>query len=253
MTEPNTPPTRGGASVLRTNSPIGRQSLTRLIEDLSTNRPQTVLDHGCGWGGMLLDILEAMPDASGTGIDINGSYIEQACTAAEQRGLSGRVLFHAGPSADHMESADLVLNVGSYQAFGTISEALSRLRSSTKPAGRLVFGAEFWSVTPTDDQLAHMWEGTTVEDALLLPDFVDIIARAGWRVLDLRTSTTQEWEEFECGHLRNREQWLVTHPEHEAATEIRDELDEVRMMWLRGHRDVMGFVTFILAKDRTSN
>ena len=70
MTEHNTPPARGGASILRTNSPIGRQSLARLIEDLSTNRPHTVLDHGCGWGGMLLDVLEAMPDASGTGIDI---------------------------------------------------------------------------------------------------------------------------------------------------------------------------------------
>ncbi|QDG66960.1 methyltransferase [Pseudarthrobacter sp. NIBRBAC000502772] len=249
MTDPNTPPARGGASVLRTNSPIGRQSFDRLINDLATNRPRTVLDHGCGWGGMLMDILEAMPNTSGTGIDINESYIDQARMAAEQRGLADRALFQAESSADCAESADLVLNVGSYQAFGTISEALSRLRSSTTPFGRLVFGAEIWSVVPTDNQLAHMWPGTTVDDALLLPDLVDKVISAGWRVLDLRTSTSQEWEEFECGHLRNREQWLVTHPEHEAASEIRDELDKARMMWLRGHRDVMGFVTFVLAKD----
>ncbi|RAX44411.1 SAM-dependent methyltransferase [Arthrobacter sp. AQ5-06] len=249
MLDPSTPPARGGASVLQTNSPIGRQSLNRLIEVLATNRPQTVLDHGCGWGGMLLDILDVMPSTNGTGIDINGPYIEQARIAAEQRRLADRAIFHEGSSADHTESADLVLNVGSYQAFGTISEALTRLRSSTNPSGRLVFGAEIWSVTPSDDQLAHMWEGTTVDDALLLPDLVDIVTNAGWRVLDLRTSTSQEWEDFECGHLRNREQWLVTHPEHELASEIRSELDKARMMWLRGHRNVMGFVTFILAKD----
>ncbi len=73
---------------------------------------------------------------AGTGVDLNESYIEQAHTAAKQRGLADRVVFQSESSSDYAESADLVLNVGSYQAFGTISEALSRLRSSTTPSGQ---------------------------------------------------------------------------------------------------------------------
>jgi len=97
-----------------------------------------------------------------------------------------------------------------------------------------------------------MGEGTTVDDCLLLPDLIDAVARAGWRVLDMRTSTLQEWEEFECGHPRDREEWLVSNPEHESASEVRDELNKTRMSWLRGHRDVMGFVRLVLAADGTS-
>jgi hypothetical protein len=94
-----------------------------------------------------------------------------------------------------------------------------------------------------------MWEGATVDDCLLLPDLIDAVAESGWRVLDMRTSTLQEWEEFECGHLRDREEWLVSNPEHELATQVRDELNTTRTNWLRGHRNVMGFVTLVLADD----
>jgi SAM-dependent methyltransferase len=198
---------------------------------------------------MLLKLLEAVPYAQGTGIDVHGPDIERARAKAEHRKLAERATFIHGSSADSTAAADLVINVGSYQAFGTIPRALAQLHHSTNPSGRLVFGAEFWSTLPTDDQLAQMWEGATVDDCLLLPDLIDAVAESGWRVLDMRTSTLQEWEEFECGHLRDREEWLVSNSEHELATQVRDELNTTRMNWLRGHRNVMGFVTLILADD----
>lgn len=243
------PPAPGAGSALRINAPIGRESLSRLIDELARAQPATVLDHGCGWGEMLLRVLEATPNARGTGIDVHGPDIERARAAARQRRLSERATFIEGASADSAETADLVLNVGAYHAFGTIPEALARLHHALHDSGWLVFGTEFWSALPSESQLAHMWEGATVEDCMMLPDLVAAVADAHWRILDLRTSTAQEWEAFECGHLRDREAWLVANPGHEAAPGLRDELDAARMSWLRGHRDVMGFVTFILAAD----
>ncbi len=252
MTNADSPPALGIGSILRTNSPIGRESLNCLVEELASAQPATVLDHGCGWGEMLLDVLEAAPNAQGTGIDVHGPDIERAGASAEHRDLAERTTFIQGSSAESTASADIVISLGSYQVFGTIQQALSQLHYSTHPSGRLVFGAEFWSTLPTEDQLAYMWEGAKVDDCLLLPDLIDAVARAGWRVLDMRTSTLQEWEEFECGQLRDREEWLVSNPEHESTLRVRNEVNETRMSWLRGHRNVMGFVTLVLAADGTS-
>lgn len=251
MTNADSPPASGSGACLRLNSPIGQESLSRLVEDLARAQPATVLDHGCGWGELLLTILEAVPNARGTGIDVHGPDIERARVAARHRHLAERATFIRGASADSTERADLVLNIGAWQAFGTIQDALSVLHHSTNPSGRLVFGTEIWSAPPSEDQLAHMWEGATADECLLLPDLIEVVAHAGWRVLDLRTSTLQEWEEFECGHLRDREEWLASNPDYTSASEVRDELNKTRMSWLRGHREVMGFVTLILAADGT--
>lgn len=253
MTHADSPPSSGLGTALRTNSPIGRESLNRLVEEIAAAQPATVLDHGCGWGEMLLKVLEAAPNAQGTGIDVHGPDIERARARAEHRGLADRATFIEGSSADSTATADVVINIGSYQAFGTIRQALSQLLHATNPSGRLVFGAEFWSTLPTEDQLAHMWEGTSVDDCLLLPDVIGVVAEAGWRVIDMRTSTLHEWEEFECGHLRHREEWLVANPRHESASQVRNELNKTRMSWLRGHRNVMGFVTLILAAEETND
>ena len=65
---------------------------------------------------------------------------------------------------------------------------------------------------------------------------------AGWRVLDLHDTTRQEFDAFEVGHLREREEWLLDHPAHD----LRADLDRAWTAWLRGHRRSMGFVTLLL-------
>lgn len=65
---------------------------------------------------------------------------------------------------------------------------------------------------------------------------------AGWRVLDLHDSTRTELDQFELGQLREREDWLLTRPNHP----VRQELDRAWSSWLRGHRRAMGFVSVVL-------
>jgi cyclopropane fatty-acyl-phospholipid synthase-like methyltransferase len=38
----------------------------RFVGELAARTPATVLDIGCGWGELMLRILAAVPDASGT-------------------------------------------------------------------------------------------------------------------------------------------------------------------------------------------
>lgn len=238
------PPPAGTGARLEHNSPLGPASAARLVAAATAHAPQTVVDHGCGWGTVLLDVLAASPEGRGIGVDVHGPDIERATSLAEQRGLTQRAAFVAVPSADVTDPADLLINIGAFQAFGTIETALRVLAERLNPGGRLLFGCEIWRARPTEQELALMWDGAALEDCLELPELIDLVHATGWRALDLHESTPAEFDAFEIGHLREREEWLLDHPDHP----LRAELDREWDAWLRGRRRPMGFVTLLLGR-----
>jgi cyclopropane fatty-acyl-phospholipid synthase-like methyltransferase len=127
----------GAGARLAFHGPLSGERADRLAADLAAGRPADVIDYGCGWGELLLRVLEAAPGASGVGIDIDvhGPDLARGRENAEKRDLSGRVSFVEGPAKDHASPADVVISCGAYQAFGTVVEALRALRVLVKPAG----------------------------------------------------------------------------------------------------------------------
>ncbi|NHA69122.1 SAM-dependent methyltransferase [Phycicoccus flavus] len=244
------PPPAGTGARLTLNSPLSSTSLDRLVAAATEGKPSRVIDHGCGWGEALLRALVAAPVATGVGIDLHAPDLVRARTAAEDRGLGQRVEFVLGSSVDHREAADLVISLGAFQAFGEPSSALCALREDARPGGRALFGLEYWVSSPTAEELGHMWDGASEADCLTLPDIVDLVHAAGWRVLDLHDSTRQEFDAFEVGHLQEREQWAVAHRGETdtigSHTALTAELDQAWTRWLRGHRRSMGFVSLVL-------
>ncbi|MGH3165746.1 MAG: SAM-dependent methyltransferase [Trebonia sp.] len=233
------------------HGPLSTGRADRLAADLAAGGPADVVDCGCGWGELLLRVLEAAPAASGVGIDINGPELARGRENAGRRGLSGRVSFIEGPAADHVGPADVVISNGAYHAFGTVPEALKVLRALVKPGGLLLFGAEIWDRTPADEELANMWPGITAADCLYLPDLVDAATAEDFRPLRIETATRGEWEEFESGLAAGAEEWLLANGDHPEASEVRASLDRQRSIWLRGHRDVMGFAYLTLGVPRS--
>lgn len=242
----NDPPRAGNGAALEINSPIGSEQLDLMIAGAIEQQPAFVVDHGCGWGEVLLRTLAALPNATGVGIDVHGPDIVRGQGLAQARGLADRVRLVEGSSGDFQESADLLINIGAFHAFGSLEEALTTLRGLLNPGGRLLFGFDYWQQTPTSEQLAQMWEGTTVADCHYLADVTDLITAAGWRIFELFDSTPGEWDHFEGGQLRDREEWLVAHPSHPEAGAVREALDQERSRWLRGTRNVMGFAVVLL-------
>lgn len=150
------PPALGTGARLTFNAPLSIERADRLARDLAARRPATVVDLGCGWGELLLRVLAAAPDASGTGVDTHAADLARAREAATLRQLGDRVVFVEGSATDHGPETDALISIGGYQAFGTIPEALTALRERLRPGGRLLFGAEYWQRQPTDGDLAHM-------------------------------------------------------------------------------------------------
>ena len=46
------------------------------------------------------------------------------------------------------------------------------------------------------------------------------------------------------------EEWLLANGDHPEAEQVRAKLDRHRSIWLRGHRDVMGFAYLTLGVPR---
>lgn len=229
---------------LEINSPLSSTTIDRLVSEATAHRPRTIIDHGCGWGALLLRAAAAAPGARCRGLDVDGPHVDRGRRAAVELGLADRVTFEVGSSTDEDEVADLVISTGAFHAFGSLDEALSALAERVGPGGRLLFGIEYWRALPTTEELDRMWEDASVTDCLGLPELVETLHHHQWRILDMHDSTSQEFDAFEVGHLREREEWLL----HHADDLVRAEQEAAWTSWLRGHRRSMGFVTFVLAR-----
>ncbi|HTJ70217.1 MAG TPA: methyltransferase domain-containing protein [Actinospica sp.] len=241
----------GSGSLLTFMSPLSDERADRLAAELTAREPKTVIDIGCGWGELLLRVLEAAPQARGIGVETHGPDVERAHGNAAERGLQDRVTFIKGDAKEHLSPADLVINSGAYQVFGSIADALAAIRPLVNPGGRLLFACEIWERTPTAEELAAMWPGTTTNTCLYLPDVVDLAVAAGFRPLNIEMSTRGEWDRFEAGYAASSEEWLLANGDHAEADAVRAELDAHRTRWLRGSRETMGYAYLTLGVPRS--
>lgn len=226
--------------------PLSEARAGRIAVRLAAAGPGTVVDFGCGWGELLLRILAATPGATGVGVDVHGPDLVRGRANAERAGLAERVTFVEGEAGTLRRTADVILSLGAYHAFGSVRDALVAFREMVAPGGRVLFGAEFWEREPSAERLARMWPGASAGDCTDLAGLVDKAIDAGFRPLWIETVSRDEWDEFESGLASDVEEWLLAHPDHLEAQAVREKLDDQRSMWLRGHRDVMGFAYLTL-------
>ena len=251
MTDAELPPS---LTRLTFHGPLSEARASRLVVRLTRNTPRTVLDIGCGWGELMLRILAAAPDATGFGLDTDESDLARGRDNARARGLAGRVTFvRESGVGTRRGPADLVLCLGASHALtevqppGHTAAALAELRRLVSPGGRVLLGEGFWHRTPTEDELAGMWPGTTAGEFGDLASLVDLAVSAGFRPAWIETASLEEWEDFESGYQCDEEEWLATHGDHPRAAEISERVNQHRSFWLRGYYGLLGQAYLTLA------
>ncbi|RUV91552.1 class I SAM-dependent methyltransferase [Mesorhizobium sp. M1A.F.Ca.IN.022.07.1.1] len=171
-------------------SPGGPDEVDRVVEGLSL-KVKTILDLGCGAGGVTLDLVARHGAAHATGFDVERPVIETAKRKAAAQGLQDRVSFVQAPpgplpftdaSFDVVFSKDALLHVRDKDAlFAEIFRVL-------KPGG--VFAASNWMIShdgePSADMKAYLAaEGLSF--AMASPArYAEAMRRAGFRDISVR-------------------------------------------------------------------
>ncbi|WP_020519583.1 SAM-dependent methyltransferase [Catelliglobosispora koreensis] len=231
------------------NAPLSEHRANDLAARLAAARPADVLDIGCGWGELMLRVLEHAPSAVGTGIDTDERGLARGRMEAEKRGLTDRATFRTLSGEETQQQADVVICIGASHAFGGPAQALSALRTRVRPGGRLLFGEGLWDPTGPVPEPELVWP-----DLFELPTLrglVDVAVEAGYRPLYTEESSLNELDAFESGYLADYEEWLIKNPAHPRAQEVRAQSDEHRRRWLHGYRGAFGFAYLTLGVPLT--
>lgn len=128
-------------------SPGGPDEVDRVLEGLSL-KGKSVLDVGCGSGGITLHLVEQHDAASVTGFDVEMPVIDAARRRADQRGLSLKATFVQGapgslPFAD--ESFDIVFSKDALLHVPDKDALFADIFRVLRPGG--VFAASNWMIS----------------------------------------------------------------------------------------------------------
>jgi SAM-dependent methyltransferase len=229
---------------MRWNAPLSAEHAGLLLDRLDLRPGQRIADLGCGWGELLLTaVARAGAGASGTGVDLDehDELLPRARDEAARRGLD--VEFVKADAAAWGATADRAVCNGASHAFGGTGQALRALAGLVPKGGRLLYGDAFWDSAPSEE-LVGIFGG----DIGSLPDLLETCRAAGWRVIHLSIADQREWDDFESTFRAGRQEWLLAHPDHPRAAEIRDWLDTRERQYVGLYRGVLGFAYLVLAR-----
>lgn len=226
-------------------SPLDDETVDRLLRRALRGR-RSVLDLGCGDGTWLLRALLQDGMLRAVGVDISGEGFDHVQEQAQEAGLAAQLKLHHGDAKDWVsqESFDVVMNIGSTYAFGGLLPSLNEARKHLAPGGLVVIGECFWERPPSEEVLTRM--DASLDDYQDLTATMDDVIADGWLPLQGHVSTLQEWDNYHWSWTGSLAQWAVDHPDHADTLEVLDTAAAFRQVWLRGFREILGFVTLLL-------
>lgn len=230
-------------------TPLAQERADRLVRFLAADQAGTVLDLGCGWGELLLQVLAAAPGARGTGIDTDGVSIAHGGELARQRGLADRVTLLDGDARTLAPPhADAVICIGASQIWGPPVEAaqpldygaaLTALRGTVERGGRVVYGEGTWSHPPTPEAVAPL--SGRLDELVTVSELVELAVAHGFAPVAVHEASLDEWDVFESGYAAGWAVWLAEHgPDHPDADQVRERAARQRAGYLGGYRGILG-------------
>jgi cyclopropane fatty-acyl-phospholipid synthase-like methyltransferase len=229
-------------------SPLSGARADRLVAFLTEDEPSTALDVGCGWGELLLRVLEASTATRGLGVDLDEEAIAAARRRAADRGLNDRATFESADARAVTGSFGAITCIGSSQIWGPDVEeaqpldyasALTALRALLPHGGRLVYGEGIWSAPPTPAATAPL--AGRDDEFVTMGELVELAKAQGFAVVAAHEAGLDEWDEFESGFTAGYARWLAEHADDDTdGAEVRALAARQHAAYLDGYRGILG-------------
>lgn len=110
--------------------------LDMICKKLRLKEGETMLDIGCGWGGLLIHAAENY-GVKGHGVTLATEQYEYAKKAIKEKGLEDQITIELKDYRDLQGQFDKISSIGMYEAIGIaqVPEYLRKVRSLLKPEG----------------------------------------------------------------------------------------------------------------------
>ena len=162
-----------------------------VLETVGLRGPLDVLDAGCGPGGDMVTLAEALPEARVTGLDKTASFIELAKQRLQTFGP--RVTAQVGDMAAPAGRFDLIWCAGALYFLG-VTEGLRGWHAALKQGGHVAFSEPVLLETPASAAVRRFWEEyPQITD---LKGIEDRVAEAGYTVLGHRMIVGAPWQAY---------------------------------------------------------
>ncbi|MFA7278812.1 MAG: class I SAM-dependent methyltransferase [Sterolibacterium sp.] len=223
-------------------NPLSVEQMQSLIELALAKRPHTALEVGCGAGAFSIALAERQ-DVRVVALDNNPYVLERATAAAASTKLIGKIDFLlCSATAYAGDPVDLIVCIGSSQAFGNPRQALQNLHKLLRPNGMLVFAELTWSSKPPQNYLQYL--GMSEEDYWMIEASADVLANNNFAVEAQFVASTDAWANYERGVLQGRLEFAKSLPPDESSQLLADAI-AWHESFERSGRHCLGFTALV--------
>lgn len=231
-------------------NPLNSSKINEVIDFLPLDSTHSAIDFGSGKGEFLVRLI-ARFGLSATAVELEGGYADETSEIARQRIPIEKLKVEIRDAAEYVKTIknplyDLGVCMGSTHAFGGFEKTLEALLISVK-SGRYVLIADlYWAAKPSQEYLEFLrvdqdWLGTH-------EDRIGVAEKRGLIPLWACVASQDDWDRYEWTCIRNREAYVLEHPEDPDCPSIIERNRSWRDAYLKWGRDSLGFGMYLFKK-----
>lgn len=228
-------------------NPITPEKLATLGTAIGLRRDMSILDLCCG-KGELLSTWARDHGTTGTGVDISTVFLDAARDRAASLGVADRVTFIHGDASTFVgaQQVDVAACIGATWIGKGVAGTVALLARSLRPGGLMLIGEPFWRTEPPDRQTVPTRHSQANYESL--PGLVTLFATLGYDLVEMVLADEDGWDRYRAAQWLNIRAWLDAHPDDELAADLRAELDQAPLDYVRHERHLLGWGVFALMK-----
>lgn len=221
-------------------NPSSPAKLERLAQYCGVRDGFSVLDIGCGKGGLLNRWAERWA-IDGTGLEINPHFVAAARTDAEASGTGDRIRWIEGSAREFKPqpaSYDIVTCIGASFALGSFKEAVTWMRRAVKPGGVLAIGEIFANETPFPAAARD-------QQPLDLAATVAALQAHDLDLIGLIAASHDDWDHYVSQQWRTADAWARSNPEHPHRADVLHAITDAQRAYWAWQRRFLGWAIFV--------
>lgn len=234
---------------LRILNPIDDVKLATLGRVIGLRPGTSILDL-CSGKGELLCTWARDHGITGTGVDISTVNTAAARARAAELGVADQVRFEHGDAAAYVPEQvfDLAACVGATWIGGGVPGTLDLLERGLRPGGMVLVGEPYWRLDPPDEKTWSACHASSRDEFRDLPGLVGLFGECGWDLVEMVLADQDSWDRYAAAHWLNLRRWLDANPDDELAGELRRELTDDPLRYVRYRREYLGWGVFALLR-----